>query len=175
MASQWSRSRTSRSPNWATVEVQLHGCVCVCACVCVFVFVFVFVACVEVLDMAPWRRQRRWRRQWRRRPRHWRRSRLVACLLQRLWFVKVDCSCGGGIRRALQDRSLHERLHHHGAGKAVAVHKMVRLWFVKVDCSCGGGIRRHPCAAQQLTQAELDDASERYGHHQWFCCHPFLN
>jgi hypothetical protein len=87
----------------------------------------------------------------------------------------IQRRCGGGIRRALQDRSLHERLHHHGAGKAVAVHKMVRLWFVKVDCSCGGGIRRHPCAAQQLTQAELDDASERYGHHQWFCCPPFLN
>ena len=61
------------------------------------------------------------------------------------------------------------------AASADADYKMVRLWFVKVDCSCGGGIRRHPCAAQQLTQAELDDASERYGHHQWFCCHPFLN
>ena len=66
-------------------------------------------------------------------------------------------------------------LPHGPIAAAVAVHKMVRLWFVKVDCSCGGGIRRHPCAAQQLTQAELDDASERYGHHQWFCCHPFLN
>ena len=40
---------------------------------------------------------------------------------------------------------------------------------MKVDCSCGSGIRRYPCAAQQLTQDELRDASARYSDHQWHC------
>ena len=60
-------------------------------------------------------------------------------------------------------------LPHGPIAAAVAVHKMVRRWYVKVDCTCGGGIRRHPVAAEQMTQAELDAASERYGHHQWHC------
>ena len=44
-----------------------------------------------------------------------------------------------------------------------------RLHSTKVDCSCGNGIRRYPCAAQQLTQDELRDASARYSDHQWHC------